>query len=131
MPMRVHHIAIWTRDIDRLSAFYERYFDAKKDERYANEKTGFSSYFLRFDDGASIELMNMASIPENKNDVADQYLGLIHIAISVGSKEAVDAKTRELEEGGYALLSGPRRTGDGYYESCVLDPDRNRIEITI
>jgi len=67
--MRVHHIAIWTRDIDRLSAFYERHFGAKKDERYANEKTGFTSYFLRFDDGASIELMNMASIPENKNDV--------------------------------------------------------------
>mgnify|MGYP002777246075 CR=1 FL=1 len=129
--MRIHHVAIWTRDIERLSDFYERHFGAKKNVKYTNEKTGFSSYFLRFDDGASLELMNMASIPENENDVEKQYLGLIHIAISLGSKEAVDAKTRALQEEGYALLSGPRWTGDGYYESCVLDPDRNRVEITI
>ncbi len=129
--MQIHHVALWSRNIQRLGDFYSRYFGASPGDLYVNEKKGFSSIFLRFSDGASLELMNMASIPDNRNDPEEQYTGFIHLAISVGSVEKVDAKTEELREDGYEVLSEPRWTGDGYYESCVFDPDRNRIEITI
>ena len=129
--MQIHHVALWSRNIQRLGDFYSRYFGASPGDLYVNEKKGFSSIFLRFSDGASLELMNMASIPDNRNDPEEQYTGFIHMAISVGSVEKVDAKTEELRGDGYEVLSEPRWTGDGYYESCVFDPDRNRIEITI
>ncbi len=129
--MKIHHVALWSRNIERLAAFYSRYFEASPGDLYVNEKKGFSSIFLRFADGASLELMHMASIPENCNDPDEQHTGLIHLAISVGSVEEVDAKTEELRKDGYNVLSGPRWTGDGYYESCVYDPDRNRVEITV
>jgi len=129
--MKIHHVALWSRNIQRLAAFYAQYFEASPGDLYVNEKKGFSSIFLRFSDGASLELMNMASIPENPKDPEKQHLGFIHLAISVGSVEKVDAKTEELRKDGYGILSEPRWTGDGYYESCVCDPDGNRIEITL
>ena len=86
---------------------------------------------MRFEEGGSIELMHMASIPGNANDPEAQYIGLIHMAISVDGEGEVDAKTEELRRDGYTIVSEPRRTGDGYYESCVFDPDGNRIEITV
>jgi len=130
--LTIKHIAIWTHDIEKEKLFYEKYFNAASNSRYVNEKKGFSSYFLSFDeDGCGLELMHTDSIPENSNDADEQYIGIIHIALSVGSKENVDEKTKELAAAGYKIVSEPRWTGDGYYESCIYDPERNRIEITI
>jgi lactoylglutathione lyase len=129
--LHIKHIAIWTRDIEKEKLFYEKYFNAVSNSRYVNDKKGFSSYFLNFDDGCGLELMHNDSIPENNNDADEQYIGIIHFALSVGSKENVDEKTKELAAAGYKTVSEPRWTGDGYYESCVYDPENNRIEITI
>ena len=129
--MRIEHIAIWTHDLERLRAFYERYFGAVAGALYRNEEHGFASYFLSFADGARLELMSMATIPESRNDPLRQVTGLIHVAISLGSGEAVDRLTDRLRADGYRVLDGPRRTGDGYYESTVLDPDGNRLELTV
>ncbi len=129
--MKIEHIAIWTRNIEELKLFYEKYFNAKSAQKYINKNKQFESYFLKFDSGARLELMSMTSIPESKNDVFVQFTGLIHIAISTGAKERVDALTRQLKNDGFQILDAPRITGDGYYESIVLDPDGNRIEITV
>jgi len=129
--MKINHVALWTDSLEVIRDFYVRHFGAQCSALYRNEKTGFSSYFLHFEGETNLEIMNMTSIPANANDKAAQYRGLIHIAFSVGSKEAVDFKSEELTKEGYTLLSGPRWTGDGYYESCFFDPDGNRIEITI
>ncbi|AMO55020.1 glyoxalase [Endozoicomonas montiporae] len=129
--MKIEHIAIWSKDIERLKAFYERYFSARSNDKYMNEKKGFSSYFLSFDSGARLEIMAMPTVPGSKDDPYQQFTGLIHLAMSVGSEAEVDRLTAKLSEDGYEVLDGPRRTGDGYYESVVFDPDRNRIEITV
>ena len=129
--MKVEHIAIWTKDIEGLRQFYEKYFDASANEKYTNSEKGFSSYFLSFDSGARLEIMQMSSVPETANDPYKQFTGLIHIAISVGSAEKVDTLTANLAENGYEVLDSPRETGDGYYESTVLDPENNRIEVTV
>lgn len=129
--MHIEHIAIWTRNLEGLKAFYETYFQARSGPRYANKSTQFTSYFLEFDSGARLELMSMPSIPETRNDAAQQATGLIHLAFSTGSAANVDQLTERLRQDGYQIMDGPRRTGDGYYESVVLDPDGNRVEITI
>jgi lactoylglutathione lyase len=129
--MNIHHVAIWSKNIEELSTFYNKYFNAIVGQRYVNIKKGFNSYFLKFENGTSLELMEMKSIPENKNNIDEQYLGIIHIAISVGSKENVDKKTEQLRNDGYQIVSEPRWTGDGYYESCIFDSEKNRIEVTI
>ena len=99
--------------------------------KYFNPKKEFHSYFLSFDSGARLEIMQMPSIPETENDPVKQFTGLIHIAISTGSTKKVDSLTSLLAKDGYRVLDGPRETGDGYYESVVLDPEDNRIEITV
>ncbi len=129
--MKIEHIAIWVKDLEQMKAFYEKYFGGKSNEIYRNEKKGFESYFISFDSGARLELMQMPQIPDSKNDVYEQFMGLIHFAISVGSKELVDDLTKLLEKDGLEIIGQPRWTGDGYYESVVLDPEQNRIEITI
>ena len=129
--MRIEHIAIWTHHLEELRQFYERYFGATAGEKYVNPRTSFESYFLTFEGGARLELMRMPTIPASLNNVEAQFTGLIHVAISVGSEEAVDQLTARLRADGYRVLDGPRRTGDGYYESVVLDPDGNRVEITV
>ena len=129
--MRIEHIAIWTHHLERLRQFYETYFDGQANAKYVNPRKQFESYFLTFADGARLELMQMPAVPPSKNDVEQQFTGYIHIAFSAGSREAVDALTERLRHDGYRILDGPRTTGDGYYESSVLDPDGNRIEITI
>lgn len=129
--MRLEHAAIWTRDLEGLKQFYERYLGARAGDRYVNSAKGFCSYFLEFDDGARLELMQMASIPDSRDDPIAQATGLIHLAFALGSEAAVDELTRRLAGDGYRVLDGPRRTGDGYYESAVLDPDGNRIELTV
>lgn len=129
--MKIEHVALWTRDLERLKDFYCRHFDARPGAKYVNPAKGLASYFLSFDSGARLELMQQPGIAESRNDAATQLTGLTHIALSVGSHERVDALTSELAAAGYPVLDGPRRTGDGYYESVVLDPDGNRIEITV
>jgi lactoylglutathione lyase len=128
--MKIEHIAIWTRDLERVRKFYEQYFGAKAGEKYINQKKQFESYFLSFEGGARLELMQMPGIPENSNDVHKQFIGLVHIALTTGSRHRVDTLTEELRAAGYEVVGEPRTTGDGYYESVVLDPEGNRLEIT-
>ncbi|PAB56927.1 VOC family protein [Anaeromicrobium sediminis] len=129
--MRIEHVAIWTKNLEKLKDFYIKFFHGTCGEKYVNSKKGFESYFIKFEDGTRIELMQMSSIPLNANDIEKQYMGIIHIAFSVGSKVKVEELTEKLRAEGYKIVSEPRTTGDGYYESCVLDLDGNRIEITI
>ena len=129
--MKIEHLAIWVSDLEKMKMFYEKYFSAEAGQQYHNPNKNFYSYFLSFEEGCRLELMQKSSIPENQNDVQQQYLGLIHFAISVGSKERVDTLTEQLRADGYAVVGEPRTTGDGYYESVILDPENNRIEITI
>lgn len=129
--MKIEHIALWTRDLERLRVFYERYFSAKTGPLYCHAQHDFSSYFLTFDNGTRLELMQMPSIPIASNNAERQHLGYIHIAVSVGSETAVARLTKQLREDGYRVVGEPRRTGDGYYESIILDPDGNRIELTV
>lgn len=128
--MKIEHIAIWAQDMESLKEFYLRYFDARVGRKYQNAAKGFESYFLHFDSGARLEIMQMASVSRNTNDPLDLYTGLAHFAISVGSSEQVDELTKTLKSDGYQVLDGPRVTGDGYYESVVLDTEGNRVEIT-
>ena len=125
----IEHVAIWTGDLARLRTFYERYLGGVAGERYENESTGFRSYFLELG-GARLELMQMPAVAEGAVD-NEQQLGLAHIAFALGSERAVEELTELLRSDGYAILEGPRRTGDGYYESIVADPDGNRIELTV
>lgn len=130
-PMHIEHLALWVRDLERMRAFYETYFAATANDKYTNVSKGFSSYFLSFPDGgARLELMQMRGIPDSLNDALAQFSGLIHFAISVGDEAAVDTLTERLRADGFSIVGEPRRTGDGYYESVVLDPELNRIEIT-
>jgi len=129
--MKIEHLAIWVLDLEVMRQFYERYFGAKAGERYHNPKKDFYSYFLSFDSGCRLELMYKPEIPASTDDVLKQHIGIIHFAVSVGSKERVDSLTETLQTDGYTVIGQPRTTGDGYYESVVLDPEENRIEITV
>jgi lactoylglutathione lyase len=129
--LHIEHIAIWVNDLEQMRAFYMHYFGAKSNEKYVNAKKQFESYFLSFDTGARLELMRMQGIPASTNDIYKQFSGLIHFAVSVGSEEKVNSLTEQFRKDGYEILDGPRRTGDGYYESVVLDPEGNRVEITV
>jgi lactoylglutathione lyase len=129
--MYIKHIAIWARDINKSRIFYETYFQAKAGKRYVNPAKQFESYFLSFSSGALIELMQKPDISQSPGDGDTQFIGYSHLAISVGSKEQVDSLTVRLKKDGSRIISEPRQTGDDYYESCVLDPDGNRVEITI
>ncbi|QJW88946.1 glyoxalase [Spirosoma taeanense] len=134
--MHIDHLALWVRDLERMRQFYQTYFGAIANEKYVNSQKQFSSYFLSFPDHsghpavARLEIMQMPGIPNSKNDALAQFSGLIHFAISVGSEIAVDHLTERLRADGYVVVGEPRRTGDGYYESIVFDPEQNRIEIT-
>lgn len=128
--MHIEHIAIWTDDLDRLTQFYTAYFGATVTPRYANPAKGFESQFISFADGARLEVMKTTRLNPEPSKPGTQRMGLTHFAISVGSEQLVEQITRRIEVDGYPVLDGPRRTGDGYYESVVLDPDGNRVEIT-
>jgi lactoylglutathione lyase len=128
--MHIEHIALWTRDIERLRSFYETWFGAAAGDRYVNESTGFRSYFLTFPSGSRLEIMSLKTMDDHTAGMGPPA-GYAHIAFSTGSEEAVDTLTQRLADGGHTVIDGPRRTGDGYYESVILDPDGNRVEITI
>ena len=119
------HAALYTSDIEKSKEYYVTYFDGKSNEIYKNAK-GFSSYFITFEQGARLEIMNQ----DEYNTKEEKGMGYHHIAFSVGTKENVINLTKQIVEDGYLLVSPPRTTGDGYFESCVEDPDGNRVEIT-
>jgi lactoylglutathione lyase len=126
---RLDHAAMWTQDLERLAAFYAKYFGAIPGTRYVNEAKGFESRFLSFAGGARLELMCSSRLEPVRHAKGVQRMGLTHLALSVGSPQGVDALTQRLREDGFEVVDGPRHTGDGYYESVILDPDGNRIEI--
>ncbi|WP_378952785.1 VOC family protein [Pelosinus sp. sgz500959] len=129
--MKIEHVALWTNQLEEMKDFYIEFFNGCANEKYTNASKHFESYFITFESGARLELMRKQGITECKTDLNNHYLGFVHMAFSVGSKEMVNELTTKLQKSGYQIVSLPRTTGDGYYESCVLDPDGNQIEITI
>lgn len=127
--MKIEHIAMYVNDLESARDFFIRYFGAKSNTGYHNPQTGFRSYFLTFDDGARLEIMHKPQMEDVAKPVT--RTGYIHIAFSVGSKEKVDELTQQLKTDGYEVISGPRTTGDGYYESCIVGIEGNQIEITV
>jgi lactoylglutathione lyase len=125
--MKIEHIALWTPDLEQSRVFYETYFGVTASKKYRNIKTQFESYFLTFEDGARLEIMQRPDIHQR---IEQPALGWHHLAMSVGSQKAVNTLTERLRKAGYTIASEPRTTGDGYYESVVLDPDGNAVEIT-
>ena len=127
--MRIEHIAMYVSDLEKARDFFVNYFGAVSNDGYRNVKTGFRSYFLSFEDGARLEIMNKPEISEKNTEL--QHSGYIHVAFSVGSREKVNELTEKLKADGYEVLSGPRTTGDGYYESCIVGIEGNQVEITV
>lgn len=127
--MIIEHVALYVNDLEGARNFFIKYLDATSNDMYHNKKTGFRSYFLSFDGGARLEIMNKPEVNDNLRNPAQT--GYVHIAFSVGSKEKVDSLTAELKAAGYEVVSGPRITGDGYYESCIVAIEGNQIEITV
>lgn len=127
--MKIEHIALYVNDLVGARKFFMKYLGAESNEGYHNLKTNFRSYFLSFDDGARLELMNKPEMTDQPKDLV--RTGYAHIAFSVGSKEKVDALTARLKDDGYEVVSGPRTIGDGYYESCIVAIEGNQIEITV
>ena len=116
--MKIEHIAMYVNDLERAKDFFIKYFNAAEDAGYLNKTTGFRSYFLTFEDGARLEIMNQSDLVNNEKVLP--RTGYVHIAFSVGSRASVDTLTERLKRDGYQVVSGPRTTGDGYYESCII-----------
>ncbi len=127
--MKIEHIAMYVNELESARDFFVKYLGGVSGEEYYNEKTGLKSYFIGFDGGARLEIMNKPSMENPVKEI--NRTGYIHIAFSVGSTEEVDRLTRIFQEDGFEVLSGPRTTGDGYYESCIVGIEGNQIEITI
>ena len=127
--MKIDHIAMYVTDPDAARDFFVRYFDGKSNDGYYNEKTGFRSYFISFDDGARLEIMNKPEMADEEKPL--NRTGFIHVAFSVGSRDRVDELTQQLKADGFSIESGLRTTGDGYYESCIVAVEENQIEITV
>lgn len=132
--MKLEHVAIWTHKLESLKDFYVQYFGAISNDKYISEKEfkgRFESYFLSFDTGARLELMKLSGVPQGDNANGFESTGLTHIAFSVETPNNLDSLYNRLKEDGITIVGEPRMTGDGYYETCVLDPDGNRVEITV
>jgi lactoylglutathione lyase len=127
--MRIEHAALYVNDLEAAREFFEQYFGGKAGERYHNPHTGFTSYFLTFDGGARLELMNKPGMADDAKPLA--RTGYAHVAFSLGSLERADALTERLRAEGFRVVSGPRVTGDGYYESCIVAIEDNQIELTV
>ena len=126
--MVIEHIALFVNDLDKARDFFVKYLGGSSDEGYFNPKEEFRSHFITFDDGARLEIMTKSGVADD--DKEKERTGYDHLAFSVGSKEKVDELTKQLSDAGYEVLRGPRTTGDGYYESCIVAVEGNRIEIT-
>jgi len=127
--MTIDHVAMYVNDLEAAKDFFTTYPGASSNDIYPNKTTNFKSYFLSFDDHARLELMTRPGMSDPEKDLA--RTGFIHVAFNAGSKEAVDALTQRLKDDGYKVVSGPRATGDGYYESCVVALEGNQIEMTV
>ena len=127
--MHIEHIAMYVNDLEKTKEFFVKYFNATSNEGYHNKTTDFRSYFLSFDDGARLEIMNKPQMMDNEKGL--NRTGFVHIAFSLGNKEAVDMLTEKMRNDGYNVISGPRTTGDGYYESCIIGIEGNQIGITV
>ena len=129
--MKIEHIAIWVKDIDKVCEFYRKYFGGTVHPVYHNPTKQFTSRFITFDNGARLEIMHRPDITQTFHVKRSEYLGFAHLSFSVGSKEEVDRLTQQMSSDGIQVVGQPRTTGDGYYESVILDPEGNRVEITI
>ncbi|OEG12517.1 hypothetical protein BCR25_06725 [Enterococcus termitis] len=127
--LKIEHIGLWVKDLEAMRAFYQTYFNVQASELYHNTKTSFRSYFLTFENGARLEIMQRDDVTYRHK--GNEPLGFAHLAISLGSKQSVDNLTDVLVMEGYELLSPCRTTGDGYYESVIADPEGNRLELTV
>ena len=128
--MRIDHAALFCKDLEGMRQFFMDFFEAKSNEPYHNLRTGLRTYILSFPEGDSrLEIMSRPDIVDI--NPSERNIGFIHLSFAVGSKDAVDSKTEELRAAGYAVFSGPRTTGDGYYESCILGPEGIQLEITV
>ena len=127
--MKIEHVAMYVNDLEAARDFFVLYLEGKSNNGYHNPKTDFRSYFINFDDSARLEIMNKPAMSDQEKDV--NRTGFIHVAFSVGSPKKVDEITARLKNDGFEVLRGPRTTGDGYYESCVISIEGNQIEITV
>lgn len=127
--MNIGHVALWTNHLEEMKDFYVTYFQGQAGVKYLNQAKCFESYFLTFPSGGRLEIMRKAGLSSVQSQ-ADCHVGFAHMAFSVGSEKVVDELTRCLQMAGYQVISMPRTTGDGCYESCILDPDGNKVEIT-
>ncbi len=127
--MKIEHIAMYVNDLENTKCFFQTYFNAKANDGYHNKTTDFRSYFLTFEDGCRLEIMTKPELDDSEK--TRNRTGFVHLAFSLGSTEKVDALTARLKEDGYEVISGPRITGDGYYESCILGFENNQIELTV
>jgi len=129
MNTKIEHVALYVNDLETARNFFIKYLEGESNDGYHNPKTGFRSYFISFNDGSRLEIMNKPDMVDDPKDL--NRTGYVHIAFSAGSKERVDELTQILRDDGYEVLSGPRTTGDGYYESCIVAIEGNQIEITV
>jgi len=128
--MHIEHIGIWTNRLEQMREFYEMYFQARAGNKYQNPAKHYESYFLSFSSGARLELMTRPGIADFIDQNGDPFIGYSHLSFACESENSVDERTDRLQKDGYRVVDGPRHTGDGYYESVVLDPEGNRIEIS-
>ena len=144
--MKIEHVAIWAKDIDKVCDFYHKYFDGEVQPLYHNPAKQFTSRFVTFESGARLEVMFwktntwspwhlhasslcVGTVTSPMFHV--EHCGLTHLSFSVASKEEVDRLTQKMSDDGIQIVGQPRTTGDGYYESVVLDPEGNRVEVTV
>lgn len=127
--MKIEHAAMYVNDLEKARDFFAAYFGGRPDAGYHNRTSDFRSYFISFDDGARLEIMTRPEMSDQKKELS--RTGYIHLAFSLGSREQVDLLTERLKADGYEVLSGPRMTGDGYYESCIVGVEGNLIELTV
>jgi len=128
--MKIDHIAIWTQQLEKMKLFYEKYFNGKAGKKYINPRKNFESYFVEFDSGTRLELMEKPEVNSKLHEDLENYLGITHFAFSTGERKKVEQLTEQLRADGYQIIGEPRITGDGFYESVALDPDGNKVEIT-
>ena len=127
--MIIEHVAMYVNDLEKAREFFVTFLDGKSNDGYHNAMTDFRSYFISFDEGARLEIMNKPEMIDDKKEL--NRTGYAHLAFSVGSKERVDELTEKIKNAGYEVVSGPRTTGDGYYESCIVAIEGNQIELTV